>query len=68
MPGLGEPALTTLRKKTPLAQQITFPVVQGMGYATAVYNDLEPLVESGVFFRKYQKSPSDHEDGSLRLA
>ncbi|CAG8165905.1 unnamed protein product [Penicillium nalgiovense] len=34
------------------AQQITFPVVQGMGYTTAVYNDMEPLIESGVFFRK----------------
>ncbi|KAJ5374114.1 Glycoside hydrolase family 81 [Penicillium concentricum] len=34
------------------AQQITFPVVQGMGYTTAVYNDLQPLIESGIFFRK----------------
>ncbi|KAG0153267.1 hypothetical protein PDIDSM_5117 [Penicillium digitatum] len=33
-------------------QQITFPVVQGMGYATAVYNYLQPLIESGVFFHK----------------
>lgn len=33
-------------------QSITFPVVQGMGYVTGVYNDLQPLIESGVFFRK----------------
>ncbi|KAF9247484.1 CAZyme family GH81 [Penicillium roqueforti] len=34
------------------AKQIVFPVVQGMGYATAVYSDLQPVIESGVFFRK----------------
>ena len=29
---------------------ITFPVVQGMGFATAEYNGAQPYVESGVFF------------------
>jgi endo-1,3(4)-beta-glucanase len=41
-----------LKRSPGSAQQITFPLVQGMGYATAVYNELEPLIESGVFFRK----------------
>lgn len=45
-------AHAVLKSSAGSTQQITFPVVQGMGYATAVYNDLEPLVESGVFFRK----------------
>jgi endo-1,3(4)-beta-glucanase len=45
-------AHAVLKSSAGSAQQITFPVVQGMGYATAVYNDLEPLIESGVFFRK----------------
>ncbi|KAJ5036515.1 putative endo-1,3(4)-beta-glucanase [Penicillium chrysogenum] len=45
-------AHAVLKSSAGSAQQITFPVVQGMGYATAVYNDMEPLIESGVFFRK----------------
>jgi endo-1,3(4)-beta-glucanase len=42
------------------AQQISFPVVQGMAYSTAVYNDLQPLIESGIFFRRVVNA------GSLR--
>ncbi|KAJ5788598.1 hypothetical protein N7457_003588 [Penicillium paradoxum] len=45
-------AHAVLKRSKGSAQQITFPVVQGMGYITAVYKDLEPLIESGVFFRK----------------
>lgn len=41
-----------LKRSGGSAGTITFPVVQGMGYVTAEYNDLQPLVESGVFFRK----------------
>ncbi|KAJ5170259.1 Glycoside hydrolase family 81 [Penicillium coprophilum] len=45
-------AHAVIKRSGSSAQQITFPVVQGMGYATAVYNDLQPLIESGIFFRK----------------
>lgn len=45
-------AHAVIKRSPGSAQQITFPVVQGMGYTTAVYNDLQPLLESGVFFRK----------------
>ena len=30
---------------------ITFPLVQGMCFATGIYNDLQPIVQSSVFFR-----------------
>jgi endo-1,3(4)-beta-glucanase len=30
---------------------ITFPVVQGMGLVTALYTNLQPVVQSSVFFR-----------------
>lgn len=30
---------------------ITFPLVQGMGYVTGIYNNSTPLIQSGVFFR-----------------
>lgn len=45
-------ALAVLRPFSGSTQSITFPVVQGMGYVTAEYNGLQPLIESGVFFRK----------------
>ncbi|KXG53591.1 Glycoside hydrolase, family 81 [Penicillium griseofulvum] len=45
-------AHAVIKRSEGSAQQITFPVVQGMGYTTAVYKDLQPVIESGVFFRK----------------
>lgn len=45
-------ALAVLRTSPGSDQSITFPVVQGMGYVTGVYNNMQPLIESGVFFRK----------------
>lgn len=44
-------AHAVLRRSGGSVQEIRFPVVQGMGYVTGVYTDLEPVVESGVFFR-----------------
>lgn len=46
-------ARAVLRRSSGSASQsITFPIVQGMGYVTAEYNNLQPLIESGVFFRE----------------
>ena len=45
-------AHAVLKRSGGSAQEIRFPVVQGMGYVTGVYNDLQPIIESGVFFRK----------------
>lgn len=45
-------ALAVLRTSPGSDQSITFPVVQGMGYVTGVYSNMQPLIESGVFFRK----------------
>ena len=45
-------AQAVLKRSGGSAQSITFPIVQGMGYVTGVYNDLQPLIESGVFFRQ----------------
>jgi endo-1,3(4)-beta-glucanase len=33
------------------AGRITFPLVQGMGFVTALYSGLQPALHSGVFFR-----------------
>ncbi|RHZ48115.1 hypothetical protein CDV55_101218 [Aspergillus turcosus] len=32
------------------SQSITFPVVQGMGFVTGIYSNLQPKIQSGVFF------------------
>lgn len=45
-------AHAVIKKSAGSAQQISFPVVQGMGFTTAIYKDLQPTIESGVFFRK----------------
>lgn len=45
-------AHAVLKRSGGSAQSITYPVVQGMGYVTGVYSDLQPLIESGIFFRK----------------
>ena len=31
---------------------ITFPIVQGMGFVTGIYRNLQPLVQTGVYFRE----------------
>ncbi|KAL8999070.1 MAG: hypothetical protein Q9188_005969, partial [Gyalolechia gomerana] len=33
------------------SSKITFPLVQGMGFVTGVYTDLQPAIQSSVFFR-----------------
>ncbi|KAJ5543435.1 hypothetical protein N7535_005859 [Penicillium sp. DV-2018c] len=70
-------ANAVLRRSPGSSQQITLPILQGMGYVTALYNDLEPLIESGVFFRKVVSAGSprpgifkytlDIEDGTTWL-
>ncbi|KAI1827008.1 glycoside hydrolase family 81 protein [Xylaria intraflava] len=35
---------------------ITFPMVQGMGFVTAIYKDATPVIETGVFFKTVTRS------------
>ncbi|MCJ1381325.1 hypothetical protein MMC17_004435 [Xylographa soralifera] len=37
---------------------IKFPLVQGMGFVTGIYTDLQPAIQSSVFFRNVAKSGS----------
>ena len=43
------------------SSKITFPLVQGMGFVTGIYNSLMPAIESSVFFRSVRQvaSPSN---------
>ena len=38
------------------APAITFPLVQGMGFVTGIYNGSTPVVQTGVFFRNITQS------------
>lgn len=46
------------------APTVTFPMLQGMGFVTAVYTSAEPLVQSSVFFRSF--SPVGQAGGSAK--
>ena len=38
--------------------RITFPLVQGMGFVTGLYTNLQPAIQSSVFFRSVQPAKS----------
>ncbi|KAI0408289.1 glycoside hydrolase family 81 protein [Xylaria palmicola] len=42
---------------------MTFPLVQGMGFVTAVYNGGTPVIETGVFFKTVTKSTKGPHPG-----
>ncbi|RYC62046.1 hypothetical protein CHU98_g4143 [Xylaria longipes] len=42
---------------------ITFPLVQGMGFVTAVYKGGTPLIETGVFFKTVTRSTKGPRPG-----
>ena len=44
-------AHVVLQPRAGAGQNITFPLVQGMGFVTGVYSNMQPLVESSVMFR-----------------
>ncbi|PGG99183.1 endo-1,3(4)-beta-glucanase [Blastomyces parvus] len=46
-----------LRPNRDSDSNITFPLVQGMGYVTGVYTKLQPVIQSGVSFRQLESAP-----------
>ncbi|XHF98012.1 hypothetical protein AWENTII_001584 [Aspergillus wentii] len=44
-------ANAVLRPDNGSTSRITFPVVQGMGFVTGIYTNLQPLIQSSIFFR-----------------
>ena len=42
---------------------ITFPLVQGMGFVTGVYNGGTPLLQTGIFFRSITKATTNPKPG-----
>ena len=42
---------------------ITFPLVQGMGFVTGIYNGGTPLLQTGIFFRSITKATTNPKSG-----
>lgn len=57
----GFSAQAVLSRSSGSAQKIVFPVVQGMGYVTGIYTNLQPVIESGVFFRNVVSAGSPRQ-------
>ena len=47
-----------LQPQTSSRSSIKFPLVQGMGFVTGIYTNLQPAVQSSVFFRNVTKNDS----------
>ncbi|GAB1204034.1 hypothetical protein APSETT445_002683 [Aspergillus pseudonomiae] len=45
-------ANAVLQPQSGSSERITFPVVQGMGFVTGIYSNLQPVIQSSVFFSK----------------
>lgn len=72
---LGESTVLTLDKLTAFSAHInllpaagsvpaiTFPVVQGMGFVTGIYNGGTPVINSGVLFRSLTKTDEQPKAG-----
>jgi endo-1,3(4)-beta-glucanase len=47
-----------LRPSPASDSSITFPVVQGMGFVTGIYSNLQPAIQSSIFFRNVVSADS----------
>jgi endo-1,3(4)-beta-glucanase len=45
------------------APVITFPLVQGMGFVTGIYNGGTPVIQTGIFFRSITKATLNPKPG-----
>ena len=56
-------ANVNLSPSTGAAPVITFPLVQGMGFVTGIFNGGTPILQTGVFFRSLTKSSTNPKPG-----
>ena len=50
------------------APTITFPLVQGMGFVTGIFNGGTPILQSGVLFRSITKAATAPKVSQLRIS
>lgn len=53
----------SLRPSANASAAIEFPLVQGAGFITAIFNGAQPLIQSGVFFRSIRRASTDPKPG-----
>lgn len=46
---------------------VSFPLVQGMGFVTAMYNGSLPVIQTGVFFRAITRVSADPKSGIAKF-
>lgn len=56
-------AIVQLRANAAAAPAVQFPLVQGQGFVTAIYNGAVPLIQTGVFFKTVTKSTQAVKSG-----
>ncbi|KAE8444064.1 hypothetical protein EG329_000932 [Mollisiaceae sp. DMI_Dod_QoI] len=50
------------------APAITFPLAQGMGFVTGIFNGATPLLQTGVFFRSITKATTGPKPGVTKFS
>lgn len=56
-------AIVQLRATSAAAPAVQFPLVQGQGFITAIYNGATPLIQTGVFFKTVTKATTAAKAG-----
>ncbi|PLN84488.1 endo-1,3-beta-glucanase Engl1 [Aspergillus taichungensis] len=54
-------ANAVLRPRDGAKSSITFPVVQGMGYVTGIYSNLQPVIQSSVHYKEVVSAGSPRQ-------
>jgi endo-1,3(4)-beta-glucanase len=52
-----------LHPKADASPAVQFPLVQGSGFITAIYNGARPVIETGVFYRSVTRMSTDPKPG-----
>lgn len=55
--------LVSLRPSAQASPAVQFPLVQGSGFITAVYNGARPLIQTGIFFRTVTRANGEVKPG-----
>ncbi|GAB1315831.1 endo-1,3-beta glucanase [Madurella fahalii] len=53
----------SLRPSAQASPAVQFPLVQGSGFITAVYNGAHPLIQTGIFFRTVTRATGEVKPG-----
>ncbi|KAK4127201.1 glycoside hydrolase family 81 protein [Parathielavia appendiculata] len=58
--------LVNLRPSAQAAPAVQFPLVQGLGFITGIYNGASPVLQTGVFYRTVTHTTTDPKPGVIK--